>query len=311
MGVESLRKLIREAVWQNHHLMDLPGTIRMSADFYIKSPHCNCFTVEDINNGLCMDFAEFVVEKCGGETNDLFAIDETSFYVDTQEEAHENGWADVVATNDGGCWNKEMLDRYGYPKGGVSEFHLGFHAWIIHKRKHYDAEAPDGVSTPWELPCFKRMAAREGLLHEDDEIEYEEEDFSHLKDEAHLNSLFPLLVAAAQKEYDEWEQDEDGIDVVLGSGGVCQDIASAMASVMSSNGIDCSEVCQSQGEQHVYCICKIQEGVYEVDISPYVYETGGGYNWRKIPGVKFDVGHLSVRLLSHDPNEFEAFTEEW
>jgi len=157
------------------------------------------------------------------------------------------------------------------------------------------------------LPCFKRMISKGHLLEDWDE---EEEDFSHLKDEAHLKSLFPLLVAAAQSEYDQWEQDEDGMDVELGSGGICQDIAGEMASVMNSHGIDCTTVSQAIGEQHVYCICKLQEGVYEVDISPYVYETGGGYNWKKIPGVRFDESHLSVRRLSHDPNEFEMFSDE-
>jgi len=305
-----LRQFIRE----NIHRMDLPGTIQMMANHYLSAPNTNCRSLKDINLGCCMDFADDIIEKCGGETADLYRLD-TMFFYESNGDDEDHQFADTITTTDGAVWNKEALDQYGYPPD-VENAHIGIHQWIFNKGKHYDAEAPNGVDTPWELPFFKRDLAgvshlREDEEFEEDEEEDEEEDFSHLKNETHLKSLFPLLVAAAQKEYDQWRQDEDGIDEVLGSGGICQDIASEMASVMNSHGIDCSTVSQSQGEQHVYCICKLQEGVYEVDISPYVYETGGGYNWRKIPNVKFDESHLSVSLLSHDPNEFEAFTEEW
>lgn len=157
-----------------------------------------------------------------------------------------------------------------------------------------------------------RKLIREELwrLREEEDDEEQEEDFSHLKDEAFVKSLMPLFVAAAQKVYDEWEQDEEGVDEVLGTGGICQDIASGIAGVLSSHGIDCSEVSQSIGEQHVYVICKLQEGVYEIDIPPYSYETGGGYTWQKIPGVVFDESYVVVHRLSSDPNEFEQYSSD-
>ena len=155
------RRLVKEAVrsWNNTHLMDLPGTIRMSVDVYTKS---TCVDAKDINNGLCMDFAEYVIDKCGGESDDLFAVDDTFFYVETIEEANENGWPDVIFDSEGGCWNKEFLNLYGYPKGGVDNAPIGAHGWIIFKNRHYDSEAPDGVDSPWDLPIFKRIAARKG-----------------------------------------------------------------------------------------------------------------------------------------------------
>ena len=119
--------------------------------------------------------------------------------------------------------------------------------------------------------------------------------------------LKPLFVQAAQKEYDDWAQDEDGMDEVLGTGGICQDIAEKIASILSQHGFDCTTVSQQIGEQHVYVIAKTEDGVYEVDIPPYVYETGGGYNWRKIPNVKFDESCISVNRLSSDPEEFEQY----
>jgi hypothetical protein len=32
----------------------------------------------------------------------------------------------------------------------------------------------------------------------------------------------------------------------------------------------------------------MKEEAYEIDIHPSTYETGGGYDWKKIPDVVFD-----------------------
>lgn len=29
------------------------------------------------------------------------------------------------------------------------------HIWIYYNGKHYDAESPEGVENPWDLPIFK------------------------------------------------------------------------------------------------------------------------------------------------------------
>jgi len=144
-----------------------------------------------------------------------------------------------------------------------------------------------------------------------DVLENDEQDFSHLKDEDFLMTLVPRFAAAAQKVYDEWDQDEEGMDEVLGTGGICQDIAAAICDVMNDHGIDCSTVSQAVGEQHVYCICKLQEGVYEVDIPPYSYESGGGYTWKKLPNIKFDDSYITIHRLSSDPSEFEQYAEDF
>lgn len=302
----NIRRLIRENIF----LMDLPGTIRMMIDWYLKAPNTNCTTIKDINLGLCMDFAEEVVEKCGGETSELRLLDTGLFYDDDVNGDHH--YTNTIETVDGGVWNKDALDEYGYPPNPKND-HVGIHQWIFHKGKHYDAEAPDGVDSPWKLPFFDRqIKGISPYLNEvDDEDDEQEEDFSHLKNEAHLKSLFPLFVQAAQKVYDEWEQDEEGVDEVLGTGGICQDIAAAICDVMNDHGIDCSTVSQAVGEQHVYCICKLQEGVYEVDIPPYSYESGGGYTWKKLPNIKFDDSYITIHRLSSNPSEFEQYAEDF
>lgn len=124
-----------------------------------------------------------------------------------------------------------------------------------------------------------------------------------------LISLKKQLAQAAQIIYDEWEQDEEGNCDWLGQGGICQDIADAMANVLSDNGIECATVSQLTGEQHVYVVVKTEDGVYNVDIPPYLYETGGGYCWKKIPDVEFDERYITINRLSSDPNDFEDYVD--
>ena len=125
-----------------------------------------------------------------------------------------------------------------------------------------------------------------------------------------LESLAPELAKAAQEVYDEWSQDAEGIDVELGAGGICQDIAEKMAGVLSSRGFDCSTVSSQVGEQHVWVVCRTKDGVYSVDINPSVYETGGGYSWKKIEGVRFEPRHVYFDRISNNPKEFEALTAD-
>ena len=120
-----------------------------------------------------------------------------------------------------------------------------------------------------------------------------------------IKLLIPKLVIKAQEKYDEWSQDDDGMDDMLGSGGICQEIADGFSDVFNSNGIDATTVSAEIGEQHVWTIIKLDDGVYEVDIPPSVYETGGGYSWKKRPNVRFDSSDIIINRLSADPNKFD------
>jgi len=135
-----------------------------------------------------------------------------------------------------------------------------------------------------------------------------------LNEQTDTDTLFSLksrLALSAQKVYDEWEQDENGYCDMLGEGGICQDIADAMADVLSNNGIECTTVSQVSGEQHVYVVARTEDGVYNVDIPPYLYETGGGYCWKKIPDVEFDERYLVINRLSSDPDEYYDYIGEF
>lgn len=125
-----------------------------------------------------------------------------------------------------------------------------------------------------------------------------------------IRALSAELANAAQRVYDGWDQDEDGEDPMLGSGGICQDVAAAMCDVLTDAGVECQTVSQVSGEQHVYVVARTDSGVYVVDIPPGVYEEGGGYNWRKIPDVEFAPSDVVIRRLSPDPDDYHQYLDE-
>lgn len=117
------------------------------------------------------------------------------------------------------------------------------------------------------------------------------------------------LAQAAQEVYDGWLQNDEGYDEMLGSGGICQDIADSMCEILSKHNIDCVTFSQETGEQHVYVIARIPEsGIYSVDIPPGLYETGGGYNWKKIPDIEFDERYIYISKLTSDAED-ENFSD--
>lgn len=121
-----------------------------------------------------------------------------------------------------------------------------------------------------------------------------------------LHSLKPHLAEAAQREYDQWDaSDPEFGDPDNGFGGICHDIADKMGDVLNEHGIDVHIADSSGGEQHVWPIAYNDHEAYHVDIAPHHYETGGGYNWQKIPGVKFNSNHISI-----DPAEREGLDDE-
>lgn len=142
--------------------------------------------------------------------------------------------------------------------------------------------------------------------------------YEHLEDEPEkLNSIKEInntvldqMVVAAQKEYDNWVQDEHGYNDEYGTGGICHLIADELINVLYNHKIEnCQTVCSSF-EQHVYVVGKFIEGVYQIDIPYHVYETGGGYTWKKLPDVEFDRNHIVIRKLDSDPNSFNEYTDE-
>lgn len=111
-------------------------------------------SISDINNGMCVEFAEEVIENLGGETDNLYLLHSDEFY----DEFSEDNFDNPILT-DSGDWNKDALEKYGYPPIELSSLIHGLthHQWIYFNGKHYDAENPNGSDKWFELPIFKRM----------------------------------------------------------------------------------------------------------------------------------------------------------
>lgn len=104
------------------------------------------------------------------------------------------------------------------------------------------------------------------------------------------------LILVAQKVYDEWEQDNEGYDELYGIGGICDDIADAMCNLIHSktdyncftfyNEFDC--------HTSIYVYDTEKKLLYNVDIPPYVYESGTAYAWKKLKDINFNVNHVTI-----------------
>jgi hypothetical protein len=154
---------------------------------------------------------------------------------------------------------------------------------------------------------FSRIAAPKGQLYQK------------------LLSIRSEMAQAAQEVYDLWHQDETGFDEMYAGGGICHDIASAIVSVIYEHipNVIAGTVNPSCGENHVWTMIALEqeekeydedgneykgfgEG-YVVDIPYYVYEKGGGYNWKKISDVEFSPEDITISFV--DPDDVRANLE--
>jgi hypothetical protein len=110
------------------------------------------------------------------------------------------------------------------------------------------------------------------------------------------------LALAGQKIYDQWDQDEDGYDEEYGSGGICDDIADAMCDVINNKTeYECFHL-YNEYDCHtsIYVYDSNEKLIYNVDIPPYIYEKGTGYNWKKIKNIKFIANHVDINEVDWD-----------
>lgn len=123
---------------------------------------------------------------------------------------------------------------------------------------------------------------------------------------AKLESLKSQFAEAGQKIYNEWEQDHEGYDEMYGSGGICDDIADEMCDVVSRNsGYGCfTRYSEYECHTSIYVYDTPNKILMHVDISPYNYETGGGYTWKKIPDVRFQPEMVEIQDMSGYWDEF-------
>ena len=104
------------------------------------------------------------------------------------------------------------------------------------------------------------------------------------------------IVEAAQDVYDAWEPEN------YAGGGICDDIAEAVADVLIEHGYDAGTFHFEQ-DNHTVATVTVDGKHYEVDIPMWVYEWGSWYSYTKIPGVTFVPADVVVMELDFDPSE--------
>ena len=135
-----------------------------------------------------------------------------------------------------------------------------------------DVQSPVRGVARSELLQLNRMLARESQL-----------------EQSKLLRLRGKLATAAQTVYDDWLPEPDN------SGGICDAVADALRDVICERLPNATvEDGGHDGDDHAWLIVTINNERFSVDIPAHVYETGGGYNWKKIPDVKFNPADVLV-----------------
>lgn len=127
----------------------------------------------------------------------------------------------------------------------------------------------------------------------------------------HLLAIRPGLAKAAQKVYDSWEQDEEGMDPELGPGGICDEIAEKIADLVGTLVPGVSILSGGQdGDDHAWVVAARDGKAYGIDIPCRLYETGGGYSWKKRPGVVFQPEDVQIFKVPYPEGDIEMGTSE-
>lgn len=131
--------------------IDLTNLIITVRSEFLEKGICNSYS--EINSGFCVDFVDEIEDRFSGKFETLT----TNIFNPSDERIKEylkQTYNDTIITKDSVCWSKNMLDEYGYPDTDLLDEEPPAHIWIYYNGKHYDAEAPNGVDNPWDLPIF-------------------------------------------------------------------------------------------------------------------------------------------------------------
>lgn len=116
---------------------------------YIEQGICQSYF--KINDGNCAQFADDVLELLSGNA-DIFCVCNENFMCGLDGDEFENE-----------VWDWRLLRKSwrisvptGLRKRDVDSIDFGSHVWLTDGERHYDAEAPDGVDSLFDLPIFRR-----------------------------------------------------------------------------------------------------------------------------------------------------------
>lgn len=138
-------------------LLEGPQNINLVIQQALESAEFRLLTPVQINSGACEDFADYIIKQfpAAKEINDgLFWVDENSqsdkFFNKPNYIRGTGEYYDInIFKKYNSVPNTELIEKLG------SRSFPG-HVWIYYDDKHYDAEAPNGVESLFDLPIFKR-----------------------------------------------------------------------------------------------------------------------------------------------------------
>lgn len=126
--------------------------VRNLAKNYQEENKC---TLWQINNGLCVEFAEDLLDQLGGYGPETYELHTDNFFNLMGDKGSTAAFKDENG--------KYYFENYGVFPSDLDPdgfYDVGVHVWLYHQGKHYDAEAPNGVTNFLDLPLFKRAISR-------------------------------------------------------------------------------------------------------------------------------------------------------
>jgi len=120
----------------------------------------------------------------------------------------------------------------------------------------------------------------------------------------------PKLVKIAQKVYDEWDQDEEGYDEILGTGGICDEIAEKFCDYIIRIIKHDAFSYYDEYSTHTCCIVYDDNTAYVLNLPADVYEKGYLYTWKKRKDViikENDFEIIKVKRSDYVDNNGEPY----
>ncbi|MBI6882385.1 hypothetical protein [Pseudomonas putida] len=121
---------------------DLTDLIKIVRDEFVRDGMADSYY--QINNGQC---EEFMLEVCSRYPSKEYLMEAyTEFFLGDGDEGFDWEWLSQMGID----------APEGLTREETEGAHFGGHAFIILDKRWYDAEAPDGAESIFELPIFRR-----------------------------------------------------------------------------------------------------------------------------------------------------------
>lgn len=233
----------------------------------------------------------------------------------------------ITFTSESDSYYKDQFDETIYAHVPGEDNPVGFLHWALYKGEYSISMVevvPKYKRTGIATALYKELFRKEKITQRDLQPSMQTEEGAAFRRGLvasktarssmlqNLNGLKHKMAAAAQLVYDDWEQDEDGVDEHYGEGGICDDIADAIGSVVQQ-AYDYNvytHYCEYDTHTSLYIHNEDLSEICYVDIHPTHYESGYGYKWKKIHGVTLTADMIDIEDVSHETHIRDLIQDE-